>query len=228
MNRRFLAFTVAGAAAVAALIVAGCRDEGDDLFSPTATPPPPEVTATPVPPERGTPAVRPSGTVSPAGATATRPAGSPAASSPVFSGSTNPVTLAGNPQGTALLRDVRAGAQPAEGYDRIVLEFSGNGTPPVDVRYVTSATECGSGKTVSVGGSAMLQVKIDRAAAHTEAGQPTFAPRQVNGTGGSIVEVKATCDFEGQVGWVAGLNGRQPFRVTTLQNPTRIVVDVKR
>jgi hypothetical protein len=36
-----------------------------------------------------------------------------------------------------------------------------------------------------------------------------------------------TCDFEGKVVFVLGLVSKKPYRVVELQNPTRLVVDVK-
>ena len=42
-----------------------------------------------------------------------------------------------------------------------------------------------------------------------------------------IVEAKQTCDFEAEVAWALGVARVTDFLVTTLSNPTRVVVDVK-
>jgi hypothetical protein len=36
-----------------------------------------------------------------------------------------------------------------------------------------------------------------------------------------------TCDFEAKVSFVLGLNSKKPYRVVELQNPTRLIIDVK-
>jgi hypothetical protein len=38
---------------------------------------------------------------------------------------------------------------------------------------------------------------------------------------------RLTCDFEAKVGFVLGLNSKKPYRVVELQNPTRLIIDVK-
>ena len=42
--------------------------------------------------------------------------------------------------------------------------------------------------------------------------------------GNSVV---LTCDFEAKVGFVIGLGSKTAHRVVELQNPTRLVLDVK-
>jgi hypothetical protein len=39
--------------------------------------------------------------------------------------------------------------------------------------------------------------------------------------------LKETCDHHGGVGWVIGLDDRQPYRVLELREPQRIVIDVR-
>ena len=42
-----------------------------------------------------------------------------------------------------------------------------------------------------------------------------------------ILEAMQTCDFEAEVAWALGLVRVTDFLVTTLSNPTRVVVDVR-
>jgi hypothetical protein len=42
----------------------------------------------------------------------------------------------------------------------------------------------------------------------------------------AIQSVVETGDFEGVLNWVIGVRTRPAFKVTTLPNPTRVVVDV--
>jgi hypothetical protein len=73
----------------------------------------------------------------------------------------------------------------------------------------------------------VLQVRISQAAAHNSAGNATIASFDMKGPANTILEGKQTCDFEGVVTWALGLKGKQNFKVTTLQNPTRLVIDIK-
>ena len=167
-------------------------------------------------------------------ATSTRPAPTPAADGTVDAlgpGDTEAKTVQAQPgefSGQALLRDVRMGVHPeVGGWDRIVFEFSGPNLPPATVGYVATASQCGSGVGVTLKGTAVLNVRFSQAAAHDQSAQPTFAPKTLPGPGTTLLEAKASCDFEGVVGWAAGIKAKQPFKVTTFQNPTRLVIDVK-
>jgi hypothetical protein len=145
-------------------------------------------------------------------------------------GSTDPVTTKPNPDpptGVPQLVDVRMGIHPENGgWERIVFEFEG-GLPPAEVRYVESASECGSGDEVELDGEATLTVTFQGAAQHTDAGTPTFDEQEVPGPGNTIVEAKQSCDFEAVLAWAMGIESEQNFKVTTLQSPPRLVIDVK-
>jgi hypothetical protein len=147
-----------------------------------------------------------------------------------FGGSTEPVVVQPSPNptiGVAILRDVRIGAHTEQGgWDRIVFEFEGQ-RPLARVEYVTSVSQCGSGFPVTTTGRAILYVRMEPAQAHDDNGRSTIRSLQVPGPGGSITEAKSVCDFEADVSWAVGVKDRQRFKVTTLQNPTRIVIDVK-
>ena len=130
--------------------------------------------------------------------------------------------------GQALLKDVRMGVHPEfGGWDRIVFEFSGPNLPPATIGYVPVATQCGSGAGIPLQGTAVLNVRFSQAAAHDQSAQTTFAPRALPGAGTTIISASASCDFEGVVSWAAGIKAKQPFKVSTLQNPSRLVIDVK-
>jgi hypothetical protein len=65
--------------------------------------------------------------------------------------------------------------------------------------------------------------------AHDDAGKLTIDQQDLDlpGPGTSVLQVKASCDFEGVTAWAIGASGRQRFKVTTLASPPRIVIDVK-
>ncbi len=130
-----------------------------------------------------------------------------------------------NPSGIPVVTDVRIGQN--EGYDRIVFELDGEELSPYEVKYVPSATACGSGKPVMPGGTASLSIVLKKAQAHTDAGEQSIDSDDIVVDYPAMVEGIQTCDFEGVVAWVVGTNDALPFRVFTLENPTRIVVDVE-
>jgi hypothetical protein len=124
-----------------------------------------------------------------------------------------------------VLVDVRSAAH--EGFDRMVFEFSGDGLPQWRVDWGTiPITQCGSGQVTPVSGTAWLQVRFSGAAAHTPEGKATSGPRQRRLRHPVLRDLARTCDFEGEVTWVAGLAGQHPFRIDTLAAPPRLVVDI--
>lgn len=143
--------------------------------------------------------------------------------------STQPVSIPGTASGPnqAILTDVRIGAHPEDGYDRIVFEFS-NILPDVQVAYQNAAAGCGSGLPIALPGTAVLGVRLFPAVAHDSNGNLTVPSLDVAGTGASVLEAKGTCDFEAVVGWAAGIASQKGFHVTTLANPPRVVIDVQR
>ena len=115
-----------------------------------------------------------------------------------------------------------------DGFDRIVFTCEGFHHPTWKVRYVQPPIQqCASGNNIAVGGNAFLQISMDTAQAHTEAGQPTITDRDRHLNCPNLKHLALTCDFEAKVGFVFGLHSKKPYRVVELQNPTRLVIDVK-
>ena len=143
--------------------------------------------------------------------------------------STKPVTVEATNTDTALLDDVRAARH--EGYDRVVFQFA-NDLPGYDVRYVQRPiVEDASGKVVTVKGAYVLRVRMENAldadltkstAPRTYKGPTRFTP----GTP-EVAELVRTGGFEGVLTWAIGLNDQVDFRVTTVQGPPRLVIDVR-
>lgn len=127
----------------------------------------------------------------------------------------------------ARLVDVRVGAH--EGFDRIVLEFEGQGVPSYRVGYLDPPVrQDGSGNKVDVAGNAFLELRTTPASGRTAHGETIYeGPRRVPGGRASVVnEVVRTGDFEANLAWVAGVDRRRPFAVAFLKDPLRLVVDV--
>ncbi|MCH7811248.1 MAG: hypothetical protein IH958_01305 [Chloroflexi bacterium] len=193
----------AGLFLAALFLLAACDDDGSTPPDPTATAEgiaPPGQTATPIAPA--------------------------ATETPVaFEGGRDPVDVPfGGASTTPLLADVRTGLH--QGFDRVVFEYDG-GLPGYHVEYVSSPiAQCGSGMEEAVVGNAFLEVRMTPAAAHDDAGTPTFGPQELLPGLPSILEVQSICDFEGQVTWVLGLTEQADFNVVNLTGPFRVVVDV--
>ena len=143
--------------------------------------------------------------------------------------STNPVTAPATNKETALLTAVRAARH--EGYDRVVFEFA-NVVPGYDVRYVKRPIrEDASGRVVDLKGAAVARIRMENAldadltksnAPRTYNGPNRFSP----GTP-EIAELARIGGFEGVLTWAAGLQDQVDFRVSTLTDPPRLVIDFR-
>jgi hypothetical protein len=149
---------------------------------------------------------------------------------PLNPGSVAPFTVKADPDPqtqASTLKDVRIGVHPeAGGWDRIVFEFDGQ-LAATDIRYQPRASPCAAGFPIAIQGAAVLEVRFDGAGAHDDSGKLTLARTQLQGPGEAILEALQTCDFEAQLTWAFAMKGERPFKVTTLPNPPRLVIDVK-
>jgi hypothetical protein len=147
---------------------------------------------------------------------------------PLDGASTDTVVVASAIKETALLTDVRSASQ--EGFDRVVFEFA-NGVPGYEVGYVERPIVAdGSGDEIAVEGAAVLRIRMEPAldadltqesAPRTYTGPNRFSPDTA-----VVLELVSTGGFEAVLTWAAGIDGERPFRVTTLSDPPRIVIDV--
>jgi hypothetical protein len=128
-------------------------------------------------------------------------------------------------QSTPTLVDVRAGRHA--GFDRVVFEFRGAVPATRHVRYVDQLVQDGSGEPVSVAGGADLEVVFEGANAHDDNGSPTVSPRRFSPGFTALKEVAQVGDFEAVVTYGLGVDRERPFTVSTLSNPSRLVVDIR-
>jgi hypothetical protein len=165
------------------------------------------------------------GVASAAGATGTTGAARAAGSDLPAPRSTATVTVKRHPDPTPLLLNIRVGRHA--GYDRVVLDMSGP-APGYRVGYVPSLAYDGSGNPVPLAGKAFLDIALEPASAHTgDTGLNVFCcSRLFRPNLPTVKGVALTGDFEGIVSVGLALNRKAGFRVMTLSNPTRIVVDV--
>jgi hypothetical protein len=152
------------------------------------------------------------------------PADEPTGGGPAFPDTTAAQTAKNAGEWDLVLTDVRV-AEHA-GFDRIVLEFQGTGTPGWSVAYVDEAVLDGSGRAVALGGDAILDIYASGTtwpAADYHSGPEQFEPEN----GGHVEDVCVGGTFEGYTQVLAGIDGgRVPFRVFALTDPARLVVDV--
>jgi hypothetical protein len=128
------------------------------------------------------------------------------------------------PPEVAQLVAVRAAHHP--GFDRVVFEFDGPLPGTRLARYVPTLYADGSGEPVRIAGRAILAITMFQANAHdVDTGQVT-APRRLAFALPNVMNVVQSGDFEATVSYGIGLAARQPFRVFTLRNPSRVVVDI--
>jgi hypothetical protein len=127
-------------------------------------------------------------------------------------------------QSAPTLVDVRAGRHP--GFDRVVFEFRGAAVPRHRIGYVDQLVQDGSGEPVAVAGAADLEVVFHGVNAHDDDGTPTVGPRRFSTGLPAVKEVAQTGDFEAVVGYGIGIDRQRPIKVSTLSNPSRLVVDV--
>jgi hypothetical protein len=125
---------------------------------------------------------------------------------------------------TAYVSDVRTGTHP--GYDRITITFT-NGLPgSISLKPQNSATFAsggGKGGNVTIVGQAGILVTMSSADEHTAYSGPTDFK-----TGYAVLaEARQIQDFEGYVQWALGLQHTACYRVFTLTNPTRLVIDIQ-
>jgi len=175
---------------------------------------------TPAPTLPSESAATPSPTQTPSPSTS--PTAQPEPELPPFSEGTGRQINRGPSTAQLVLTDLRTAQH--DGYGRVVLEFSGTGIPGWTVNYVNKAVQEGSGQPITVDGDAVLDVF---AAGTTYPADGFYSgPKRVAGDG-TVSDVFVGGTFEGDTHVVAGIDGgRKPFRVFTLTNPSRLVIDV--
>jgi hypothetical protein len=143
-----------------------------------------------------------------------------------FTGTLNPRHQGHAATHVVLLQKVETAC--CNGYDRTIFTFEGFHHPTWRTRYVLPPIQqCASGNNIAVAGTAFLQISMDTAQAHNDAGQSTIPDRDRHLNCPNLKQLVLTCDFEAKVGFVFGLDSKKPYRVVELQNPTRLVIDVK-
>ena len=116
------------------------------------------------------------------------------------------------------------------GYDRVVFDLGGTGTPGWRVEYVDRPRADGSGEPVPLEGTVFLQVFLRGFGLPFDTGIEPLGDgtTRIPGTGTEgVTEIAPGGVFEGDHQAFIGLTGdRRPFRAFALTDPARLVVDI--
>ncbi len=142
-----------------------------------------------------------------------------------FPGNAEPDTAEASAGARVTVSDIRIGRH--DGFDRVVFEVGGEGTPGWDVRYEDQASSQGSGDAVEVAGEAVLQVTVTGAGYPYETGveEVQRGPLSASDTE-TVTETVFDSTFEGTTLAFVGTKAQAPFRVYLLEAPTRVVLEV--
>ena len=133
-----------------------------------------------------------------------------------------PPVRSDNPDKALALTAIRAATH--EGFTRVVLEFSGEGTPGVwRGAWTDEAVEQGRGLPIQVEGEALLDLVID--------GTPMSAtensyPAGTHTRAGDL-DIVSDGTFEDNTHVVIGAPAPRQFQIGFLSNPVRMVIDIR-
>jgi hypothetical protein len=127
----------------------------------------------------------------------------------------------------AQITGVRVGEH--EGYDRVVFEFD-RGIPQYRIaRAEPPLREDASGRPLDVAGSSFVSIVLTDASRALPDGALTYhGPLDFMPRFDALIELTEGGDFEAVSTWYAGLGAESCVRVTTLEDPSRLVIDVQR
>ena len=139
--------------------------------------------------------------------------------------STQPRVVTRSPATAPEVTGIRVGRHAH--FDRIVIDLAGS-APGYRVRYVRTLHKDPSGKVANLLGPRSLRIVLSPANGHdVNTGDSTLTtPRRTKWRFDEVRETRVLGDFEAVFTLGVGLADKNPFRVKTLHNPTRIVVDV--
>ena len=133
-----------------------------------------------------------------------------------------PPVRSDDPTKALALTGIRAATH--EGFTRVVLEFSGEGTPGVwSAAWTDEAVEQGRGLPIQVEGQAVLDLVID--------GTPMTASENPYPSGMHTrvgdLDVVSDGTFEDNTHVVIGAPAARQFQIGFLSNPVRMVIDIR-
>ncbi len=123
--------------------------------------------------------------------------------------------------------DVRVGEHSQ--YDRVVIEVTGSEASGLTwwAEYSDEPRTQGAGDIVELGGDAVLAVRL-QGIAYPPEDVPVLHGVLPNSAHGHITGVYVDPVFEAMVQVFIGVDQQRGFHVTTLESPTRLVIDIER
>ncbi len=142
---------------------------------------------------------------------------------------TDALTKRGAPSSDAgvTVSGIRIGHQP--GFDRVVYELGGAGTPGWIVQYADQAVQDASGKLIDVAGNSILEVQITGSAYPFDNGVTPYSGPDpaTDPSAPGVAGVYRSAVYEGTTQSFIGVHADRPaFSVSTLTGPTRLVIDI--
>ncbi len=115
------------------------------------------------------------------------------------------------------------------GFDRVVFDFTGTGTPGWRVAHVDAAIDDPRGQEIDLDGDAVSEVVITglRYPEESEYDTVLASGRIEVDDLDEVEEIHVSGIFEGQLQVLIGLEDEVPFRVFTLTDPVRLVIDYR-
>ncbi|MCL0245770.1 hypothetical protein JIM95_006400 [Corynebacterium sp. CCM 8835] len=146
---------------------------------------------------------------------------------PLGDADTTMKTLRPEPGAQLVVTGVRLGTH--EGFDRVVFDLTGDGSPGWFIDYNDRPAEQGSGFPIEFPGDSAIEVNIDGTTYPFNLGMEAPQIGTTTGPGPIVAGVTSGISFEGRTQFVIGVNGgRHPYSVQTLENPSRLVIDILR
>ena len=113
------------------------------------------------------------------------------------------------------------------GFDRVVIDVDGR-RPGYRIRYVAQLTYDGSGDLVPLKGRKRLAIVLNPARAHNLSGGNVYTGPRLQQYGLPMLRgVAFLGDFEGVVSFGLTMRAKKGYRVFTLTNPSRVVIDLR-
>ena len=112
-------------------------------------------------------------------------------------------------------------------FDRVVIDVDGR-RPGFTIKYTRKLTYDGSGAAVGLKGRKKMTISLNPAYAHNDSGDNVYeGPRLKQVKLPTLRGIAFTGDFEGYVSFGFSTDRKASYRVFTLTNPSRIVIDWK-
>ncbi|MFG2989804.1 hypothetical protein ACGFZK_11030 [Streptomyces sp. NPDC048257] len=138
--------------------------------------------------------------------------------------SASSLTAAKTQTQTPLVVNARWAGHPS--FDRIVIDLQGY-VPTATVTPVSQLIYDGSGKPVPLAGKYFLEIRLNPAAAHNDAGGNVYqGPKLQKINLSKLKGIALTGDYEGYVTFGAAFDTLPYYRAYTLHAPERFVVDI--